>query len=83
MKSQTAFEWARYNDATVNAMLCGDSPLTAIIAVMAREKSELMEQIARLEMIVPKKITMPDGSIRVYHAPTYIDCQTHEIRTKP
>ena len=72
MKSQTAFECARYNDGTVNTMLCGGSPLTAIIAVMAREKSDLIKRIVELELIAPKKITMPDGSVRVYYAPEHL-----------
>lgn len=41
----SAFAWARYNDATVNAMLCGGASHTSIIAVLASEKADLMKRI--------------------------------------
>lgn len=68
----SAFDWARYNDATVNQMLVGGSPLTNIIGVLAHEKAELIKRIAELELIAPKKITMPDGSVMVYRAPAHL-----------
>ena len=68
----SAFAWARYNDATVNAMLCGNACYTEIIAVLAWEKADLIKRIVELEMIAPKKITMPDGSVMVYRAPDHL-----------
>lgn len=68
----SAFDWARYNDATVNQMLVGGSPLTNIIGVLTHEKAELIKRIAELELIAPKKITMPDGSVMVYRAPAHL-----------
>ena len=68
----SAFAWARYNDATVNAMLCGNACHTEIIAVLAREKADLIKRIVELELIAPKKITMPDGSVMVYRAPAHL-----------
>ena len=68
----SAFAWARYNDATVNAMICGNATPTEIIAVLAREKANLIEIIAGLELISPKKITMDDGSVMVYRCPVHL-----------
>jgi hypothetical protein len=67
-----SFAWARYSDATVNAMLRGNACHTEIIAVLAREKADLIKRIVELELIAPKKITMPDGSVMVYHAPAHL-----------
>lgn len=80
----SAFDWARYNDATVNMMMCGGSSYRAIIAVLARQKADLMKRIVELELIAPKKITMPDGSVMVYRAPAHllpnvnVDAPAHE-----
>lgn len=53
-------------------MLCGNACHTEIIAVLAREKADLMKRIVELELIAPKKITMPDGSVMVYRAPAHL-----------
>ena len=68
----SAFAWARYNDATVNAMLRNNCCHTEIIAALVREKVDLVKRIMELELIAPKKITMPDGSVVVYRAPAHL-----------
>jgi hypothetical protein len=68
----SAFAWARYNDATVNMMLCGNACHTEIIAVLAREKADLIKRIVELELIAPRKITLPDGRVMVCHCPDHL-----------
>ena len=64
-----SFAWAQSNDATVNAMLRRNACHTEIIATLALEKADFIKRIVELEMITPRKIRMPDGSVMIYRVP--------------
>ena len=63
------FEWARLNDQTVNVMLQRNEHWTDIVAQLSKEKAEAQNRVIELEMIAPRKITLPDGAVAFWHCP--------------
>ena len=64
-----SFEWARLNDPTVNAMLQRNAHWTDIVAQLSKEKAEAQNRVIELEMIAPRKVALPDGSVAFWHCP--------------
>lgn len=63
------FEKARLNDATVNTMFKSGFTLAEIVGQLVTEKGQYKERILELIRIAPRKITLPDGSVVVWHCP--------------
>jgi len=55
--------WAEHNDGTVQKMLLAEQPPTNIIYALVKQKNQCIRRIMELEMIAPKKIALPDGSV--------------------
>lgn len=91
-----AFERVRQTDATVAAMLCAGWTLEDTIVALVAEKRRFVERIMQLEMIAPRKITLPDGRVMVWRCPDVLvpetlptypgptnalsHCETHGLR---
>lgn len=63
------YAWAWYNDATVQSMARSGAHAGEIIGALAQEKRALIDRIVTLQSIAPKKITMPNGKVMVWHCP--------------
>lgn len=68
--------WACLNDPTIHAMVSCDAPLSHIVGQLALEKQNLMDRILRLEQIAPRRITLPDGQVAVWHCPDHMVPET-------
>jgi hypothetical protein len=64
-----AFALARMKDPTLNRMLQSDRALEEIIIELLNEKTKLVAQVMALETIAPRRIKLPDGSVRVWRCP--------------
>jgi hypothetical protein len=72
----TDIESACLNDATVYQILKQGGGLEDVVVALAQQKQEMIQKIAHLEMIAPRKITAPDGRIFVYRCPTKLIPET-------
>lgn len=63
------YAWAWHNDVTVQSMAKSGAHAGEIIGALAQEKRALIERIAVLQSIAPKKITMTNGRVMVWHCP--------------
>ncbi len=65
----SAFERAKYNDATVARMLREGAGAEAIIGQLAADKEQYLKRIIELERIAPRKILLPDGRVLIWTCP--------------
>jgi hypothetical protein len=56
-------------DPTVNAGLRAGLPLEDVIVALVEDKDRLMQRILELASIAPRKITLPNGEVRVWRCP--------------
>ena len=63
---------AYHNDATVHRMHRDGHTAEEVIVQLAKEKADLFKRIAELELIAPRKIRKPDGTVLVYRAPHHL-----------
>lgn len=71
MSDKKDWQWAEQMDVTVNAMLNADrcQPLENIIIQLVKDKMAYLEEIERLQGIAPRKVTLSDGRVMVWHCP--------------
>ena len=67
-----SFSRACSNDVTVHRMLEQGKTLAEIIGQLAEEKEKYLAVISRLELIAPRKLTLPDGRIFVWRCPDHL-----------
>ena len=60
---------ASVNDTTVQSMIKSGFTVIEIIGTLAQEKSALLNRIAALEAIAPKKTILPNGQTMIWHCP--------------
>jgi hypothetical protein len=63
------YQKVRLSDATVYAVLRSGGSIHECVVALANEKEELIKKVMSLELIAPKKLRFPDGSILIYRAP--------------
>lgn len=63
------FERVTQNDALLREILYRGGTLEDCIVAMAKQKADLIEKIAELELICPRKIGLPDGRVFIYRCP--------------
>lgn len=68
----SAFDRVRMNDATVHAMLKAGRTLEETIVALVCEKNRFVDRIVELEMIAPRRITLPDGRVVVWRCPDHL-----------
>lgn len=68
----TSFQEVRSVDATVHTILAKGGTVHQCVVALANEKEQLIEKVLSLELIAPKKLRFPDGSIRIYRAPSSV-----------
>jgi hypothetical protein len=66
---QSAFERAKFCDATVARMLRNGNTLAEIIGQLAAEKKQYAKRILELEGIASRKIVLPDGTVMMWQCP--------------
>lgn len=77
------WERAKHNDATVAKGLKAGEGLETIIGYLAAEKEWMMKRLIALESIAPRKITLPDGRVMVWHCPDDLIPEAPNVRTQP
>ena len=53
----------------VKAMLKIDTTPDEIILMLAKLKNQLLQDVSNLKLMAPKRIRMPDGSLRIWRCP--------------
>lgn len=71
MTKYITLEDARRNDSTVNQLL-GYAGMDTLVVALANEKAALLKRVAEMELLVPRKMRFPDGSVRIYRAPDHL-----------
>lgn len=61
--------WLEFNDSTVYRMTRAGMSAHAMIVALAKEKHQLLRDIAELRSIAPTKYELPDGSAVVWRCP--------------
>jgi len=59
----------RRSDPLVRAILDGVGTAEDCVCALAAEKQALLERLLTLEMIVPRRIRAPDGTLHVWRCP--------------
>lgn len=69
VKTEIDLHWLQFNDSTVYRMMRDGMSAEAIIVALAKEKHQLMNQVAELKSIAPTKYQLPDGSVVIWRCP--------------
>jgi hypothetical protein len=72
MKLYETLDEVRLNDPTVYQLLGHGGSLEACVVALANQKKQLHQKVCDLELIAPRKMRFPDGSIRIYRAPDHL-----------
>jgi hypothetical protein len=75
------FNEACHNDILVYRLVREGVPLGSIIGAMASRHVEMIERIIELDSIAPKKIILPDGTIRIWRCPEELIPASKTINT--
>ena len=67
--SKSDYKWLILNDPTANNLSRKGASAEVIACALAQEKKILENRIFELEMIVPRKIKLPDGKVIIWHCP--------------
>jgi len=67
-----AFERAKFKDATVARMLAAGCGAEEIIGQLADDKEAYLKEVLKLSTIAPRKVTLPDGRVVVWHCPDHL-----------
>jgi len=67
--TQSALPYARMNDSTVNSYLEGGCGAGSLIALLVRQKRDLMNRIAELDCMRPRKIRHGGKLTYIWHCP--------------
>jgi hypothetical protein len=71
MNEYSTLEEVRRKDPTAYRLI-GRAGLDTLVIALANEKAALMKRVGELELIAPRKMRWPDGSVRVYRAPEHL-----------
>lgn len=61
--------WAMRNNHTIHSMTKQGFSEKEILGVLAREIETLEQRVSKLDFIAPRKITLLDGTVMVWHCP--------------
>ena len=68
----TSFEEVKWHDATIYQVLSRGGTIEQCVIALANQKRDLEKRLRDLELIAPRKMRWPDGSVRIYRAPEHL-----------
>jgi hypothetical protein len=72
MNTPSEFERVRLTDATVNKMLQYGATKDDVIVELVAQRNSMVSRAMDLELIAPRKVRAPDGSVWIYRCPDHL-----------
>ena len=72
MSTPFTYDYALMHDQTAGRMSASGASDKEIIATLVWEKEILMQRFAEVSLLVPFKVTLPDGTVKVWRCPDHL-----------